>query len=168
VKKSRKPALRFEPLVPRIVRRARRHSSRCINQSVGWRIAKPPMMGSIPGFSSSSCPSNPTAEALSWEQVSDELGSFLGYQFFYNWLEPLFRRRAVLKTSKTAIEGSNPSTPATFFGLCARIRETANWRRLERFALPGISGCRIGPSGDEPGRQTAKIRSLGTRSRGHR
>jgi hypothetical protein len=28
-------------------------------------------------------------------------------------------------------------------GLCARIRETANWRGLERFALPGIAGLRI-------------------------
>jgi hypothetical protein len=29
------------------------------------------------------------------------------------------------------------------FGLCARIRETANWRRLERFVLPGIGGSWI-------------------------
>jgi hypothetical protein len=28
-------------------------------------------------------------------------------------------------------------------GLCARIRETTNWRRLERFALPGIGGFEI-------------------------
>ena len=27
--------------------------------------------------------------------------------------------------------------------LCARIRETANWRRLERFAFRGIGGSRI-------------------------
>ena len=46
------------------------------------------------------------------------------------------------------------------FGSEREFGETANWPRLERFALPGISGCRIGPSGDETGRQTAKPRLL--------
>jgi mannose-1-phosphate guanylyltransferase len=41
------------------------------------------------------------------------------------------------------VSSDKNSTGATKKGLCARIRETANWRRPERFALAGIGGFGI-------------------------
>ena len=55
--------------------------------------------------------------------------------------------------------------------LCARIRETANWRRLERFALPGIGGFRIPTLNDRSEaacrlRTAQSLRGLNTGMRG--
>jgi len=47
-------------------------------------------------------------------------------------------------------------TQSLFYGSAREFGETTNWRRLECFALPGISGRRIEPLGNEPGRQTVK------------
>ena len=37
----------------------------------------------------------------------------------------------------------------TINGSAREFEETTNWRRLERFALPGISSAGLGPGGNE-------------------